>query len=234
MKGEKAVEIFELAKQGNRLPEKMEDLVPLSFIGQSAVAFYRQKIKLMDQLKMTEEQRKATLSDGQDAGEMLLDIEMRIGEICLKEPSMAGRESSRRESILEEGSKIKPKHERIGLKTFSRVSEAQRIAQHPEAVKYVIKKAKENEDIPTKTAVLSEIKFRKSLEPKPIVPKEPKPRPKIDEFVDETTRQIGDLVSSLFKLVGNIHYIESELIKEAFKINLDELSKTIEKIKKEI
>jgi len=60
MQGAKAVEVFELARQGNRLPEKMEDLVPLSFIGQSAVTFFKQRLKLMDKINMTEKQRQAT------------------------------------------------------------------------------------------------------------------------------------------------------------------------------
>ncbi len=69
-KGEKeAMEIFDIVKSNKMLPTKINELVPLSFIGQTAVTFYRQKIKLMTQLKMTEAQRKATLSDGQDAGE---------------------------------------------------------------------------------------------------------------------------------------------------------------------
>ena len=59
-----------------KLP-KLDTLVPLSFIGQAAVTFYRNKIKLMNQLEVTEEQRKATLQDGQEAGELLLDIETR-------------------------------------------------------------------------------------------------------------------------------------------------------------
>jgi hypothetical protein len=89
MKGEEAVELFALIKQENLLPGKVEELVPLSFIGQAAVSFYRQKIKLMDQLKMTEDQRRATLRDGQDAGEMLLDIEARIGELLPSKKEVA-------------------------------------------------------------------------------------------------------------------------------------------------
>jgi len=38
--------------------------------------------------QMTEEQRKVTLRDGQDAGEMILDIERRIGELAEKETSI--------------------------------------------------------------------------------------------------------------------------------------------------
>lgn len=84
-KGEDTVEIFELVMRQKLLPATMDKLIPLSFIGQKAVNYYRDKIKLMDQLEMTEEQRKATLKDGQQAGELLLDIEGRIGEIALAE-----------------------------------------------------------------------------------------------------------------------------------------------------
>jgi hypothetical protein len=47
MKGEQAVEIFSLARAKGLLPEKLTDLVPLSFIGQAAVSFYRAKIKMI-------------------------------------------------------------------------------------------------------------------------------------------------------------------------------------------
>ena len=41
------------------------------------------------------------------------------------------------------------------------MQQSQTIAQHPEIVKKVKEQARENEDIPTKTAVLSEIKYQK-------------------------------------------------------------------------
>jgi hypothetical protein len=81
MDEEEAVKIFDLVVREGKLPATLDRLVPLSFIGSAAVTFYKAKVKLMDQLGMTEEQRKATLRDGQDAGRMLLDIEARIGEL---------------------------------------------------------------------------------------------------------------------------------------------------------
>jgi hypothetical protein len=161
IKGEEAVELFNIVKRNNLLPTGIEELVPLSFIGQAAVSFYRSKIKLMDQLNMTEAQRKATLKDGQEAGEMLLDIEARIGEIAEKEKKamttpLRGVGSGR-------GSKSSgqpPKHERIGIPE-RRMWQAQAIAKHPDIVAKVKAKARENEDIPTRTAVISEINYQK-------------------------------------------------------------------------
>jgi hypothetical protein len=83
---EEAVKIFDLVVKGNMLPTTIDKLVPLSFIGSAAVKFYQAKVKLMNQLGMSEAQRKATLADGQDAGEMLLDIEARIGELIESVP----------------------------------------------------------------------------------------------------------------------------------------------------
>lgn len=157
MKGEKAVEIFEIIKRQKMLPGKMEELVPISFIGQTAVKWYRDKIKLMKQLNMTEEQRKSTLKDGQDAGEMLLDIENRIGELAYSEPRETHKGIPQDQRNLQgKGGK----HERLGLKK-KQMHISQTIHKNPKIVEKVKAQAKENEDIPTKTAVLTEIKYQK-------------------------------------------------------------------------
>lgn len=161
MEGEEAMEIFKIIKAKGMLPQKMEDLVPISFIGQTAVTFYRQMIKGFDKLHMTEEQRKRTLKDGQEAGEMLLDIEVRIGELAQKEeiakPTYRpGLRGSARSELL-------PKHERLGL-SERRVKQSQAIARNPEIVERVKAQAREAEDIPTRTAVVNEIRYQKEKE----------------------------------------------------------------------
>lgn len=50
------------------------------------------------------------------------------------------------------------KAKRLGI-TQRKYQAAQKIAQHPEIVERIKKKAKLNDDIPTKTAVLSEIRY---------------------------------------------------------------------------
>jgi len=160
MKGEEdPMKIFEIVKSKKLLPAKIDELVPLSFIGQAAVGFYRQKIKLMDQLKMTEAQRKATLADGQDAGEMLLDIEARIGEL-LPSPEEAQKLGSRRGADISAGRKTTPCVRPQGVDA-QRAKHSRKIHNNPDIVEKVKKQARENEDIPTKTAVLSEIRYEK-------------------------------------------------------------------------
>jgi hypothetical protein len=161
IKGEEAMEIFKLMKQRGGLPAKLNDLVPLSFIGQAAVSFYRSKIKLMDQLNMTEAQRKATLRDGQDAGEMLLDIETRIGELYEKAPEAErpGRPSVHPGTTKKE---MAPK----GTAINQRFKHSRMIARNPEIVEKVKAQARENEDIPTRTAVINEIRYQKEKQRK--------------------------------------------------------------------
>jgi len=156
---EEAVKIFDLVVKDGRLPASIDKLVPLSFIGAAAVKFYQAKVKLMDQLGMTEDQRKATLHDGQDAGLMLLDIEARIGELSLEVPQ------ARKLEPKPGGARAVPtgeptKAQKIGLPK-RQMQDAQTIARHPEARAAVIAEAKKNEDIPTKTAVLNRIRYEK-------------------------------------------------------------------------
>jgi hypothetical protein len=166
MTEEEQVKIFDLVVQGKQLPATLDKLVPLSFIGSAAVKFYQAKVKLLDQLGMSEEQRKVTLADGQDAGEMLLNIEARIGELAQSIPQ-------ERNQGIPKGQPVgKPlKHEKIGV-SEKRMHDSQTIHRNPAAVASVIKQARENEDIPTKTAVLNEIRYQREKKQTAIAKKE--------------------------------------------------------------
>ncbi len=62
-----------------------------------------------------EAQRKPTLSDGQDAGEMLLDIEAKIGELAYKEPQIStGRPKRSCLGGSDKKAKNQKKPERLG------------------------------------------------------------------------------------------------------------------------
>jgi hypothetical protein len=157
MNQEESVRIFDLVVKGRMLPATMDKLVPLSFIGAAAVKFYQAKVRLMDQLGMSEAQRKATLADGQDAGEMLLNIEARIGELSITAPRTPPRYDVGR-GAREAAGPLKA--ERLGL-TPARMKKSEAIHRNPAAVAKIIKQARENEDIPTKTAVLNEIRYER-------------------------------------------------------------------------
>lgn len=145
------MEVFkELVKRDpNFLALPMEQLVPISFIGDAAVAAYRTIIGQLKRMDKLTEQNEKTLRDGQDAGKMQLLIQAAIG-------------GKLREELPDHGGG----GGRAGVpKVTTAMSEKQRrtartIARHPEAIEEVIKEAQENEDIPTKTAVLNKIAYK--------------------------------------------------------------------------
>ena len=117
-----------------------------------------------------------------------------------------------------------------------RVYQSQTIAKHPDVVEKIKREARRNEDIPTKTAVLSEIRYQREVDIRKRKEKElktPKERPNINEFVEKTVYKINDLVTDLFKIVGNTQYID-RLTKDTFKSKLDVLHGKIEELRKEL
>lgn len=86
---------------------------------------------------MTETQRQATLSDGQDAEEMLLDIEARIGELAEQEQRAAPtvvRTPTGKHQACSVPSGQPPKHERLGLESKRHLRHATTIHKNPDIV----------------------------------------------------------------------------------------------------
>lgn len=140
------------------LDKPLVDLLPLRFMGELAVNAYRGLIKRLDDLPLAQGEKLAKLKDGQDAGKALLMIETRIGELLKSLPIIPIRERS---GSFKGTEKKLPK----GL-NWKESYQAQAIASHPQEVAEVIKEAEANEDIPTKTAVLNKIYYKKEKEEK--------------------------------------------------------------------
>ena len=147
------------------LTKPIEELAPISFIGQSAVSAYRDIIRRLDSLGMTEEQKAKTLRDGQEAGKMLLAIEARIGELLptAEEVAKAVGEGQRGipRTARERGSVPYPE----GVtKKKAQTARAIAAASKDGTLDAVIKEAEDNDDIPTKTAVLNHVRAKKAEE----------------------------------------------------------------------
>jgi len=90
---------------------------------------------------------------------LLLDIETRIGEICLKEKKVKPKSGGDGGGSIPSG--IAPKHERLGLPHPRRVADAQVIAKNPTIVKEIKERAVREDDIPSKAAVINEVRYRR-------------------------------------------------------------------------
>ena len=158
---ENKTEVFQelIKREPSFLDKPLEELLPMRFMGEVAVNAYKGLVKRLDDLPLAQEEKEAKLRDGQDAGKALLMIETRIGELLPKpeeSPSLLGK--AQKEAKKKAGVRILPKDMDI-----RKAHQARQIASHPQEVQEVIKEAEENEDIPTKTAVLNKIAYKREL-----------------------------------------------------------------------
>jgi len=162
-----SMKIFDIVVKENLLPAKIDELVPLSFIGTAAVEYYKSKIKLMTKLETTQEQKNATLKDGQEAGDLLLDIESRIGELLPSAEDMQKIGGEKRKQLISENNKLTQYEAQRGVGALpeginsKKAFQARAIKNNPGIVEEIKKEARDNEDIPTKTAVLNKIAYKK-------------------------------------------------------------------------
>jgi len=153
-------EVFQelIKREPNFLDRPLAELLPMRFMGEVAVNAYRALIKRLDNLPLAQEEKTAKLKDGQDAGKALLMIEARIGQLLPRpeetRPALPGKKTGR----FEAGKKRLPE----GIDSHQ-AHRARAIASHPQEVEEVIREAEENEDIPTKTAVLNKIAYKREL-----------------------------------------------------------------------
>ena len=160
------MEVFhELIKRSpNVLELPINRLAPLSFVGTEAVKYAKGLNKKLDKLPLTLEQKKRWLKDAQEMGEIVIDIEARIGEM-LPPPGETEKLLAKKRKGLEptsfKGIRVLPE----GI-DFRKAYIARQIKNNPEIVEEIKKEARENEDIPTKTAILNRIQYKREKERK--------------------------------------------------------------------
>ena len=179
-----------IKREPNLLSRPLEELVPISFIGQAAVAAYRVMVKRLPDLPMSEEQKKRTLKDGQDAGINLLAIEGRIGELL---PSLEEMKTKEVRVKAAKGERSLPQET-----TRLQAHKARIIANNPGVVNEVIAEAEENEDIPTKTAVLNKVNKKREKERKADAEKRGR---KIQESLSVTAQDLQMRMMQVLTLV---------------------------------
>jgi len=153
------MEIFrELMKYNpNVLSLPPEKLAPIAFVGREAVKFAKSVNKGIATFKIQKEQRERWLQDGQEIGDIVLDMDVQIGRSLPPAEKMM--------EIVGKSQKGIPVPERNGVLPAGITSKeayyTRQIASHPEVVEAVKKEAREINDIPTRTAVMNKIKADK-------------------------------------------------------------------------
>ena len=157
----------------NNLPTNIEDLSKFVLVGRDKLQAVRAEISALKNLNLTKEVREQKLAEGQEIGKLVLLAEARLGELFNLMPKATTnnpsgnnqfRSNSAREEIdqqtVEIEDKPKPKLEVAAQMGFNKnqVSQFQKLADNPVAVKKAIATAQDNGEIVTRSNVLAEIK----------------------------------------------------------------------------
>lgn len=157
---------MELMKQNEErhLPASLDDLAKYVLIGRDKLAMVRAGIRALDKLDVAEGVRQQKREEAQMLAEALLDAEVRIGEILARMPKASNQYKSAQFSG--EPSTFTTKSEAVKELGFdaNQVKRFQTLAANKDLVEQVKIAAKENDDLPTRTAVLELAKHRDKVE----------------------------------------------------------------------
>ena len=170
-----------------QFPTLPEDLAKFILVGREKLQSVKAEIRAIDKLHLAEEVREQKRDEARMLSEALLDAEMRIGELLKKLPKAPGARTDMKPIRSSAERLPETKAQAVARLGFSQ-DQAERfetLASHPDLVEQVKAEARENDDLPTRTAVLNLIKY-----------KEEKGRAE-DRQIDEDARLAKQLTKAL-------------------------------------
>jgi len=159
----------ELIVQNTNLPDKIEDLSRFVLFANEKLNSVRAEIRAIDKLKLSQEVREQKLEEASMVAEALLDAEVKLGELFNKIPkatSAKGNQYTKKWNFDSDVEIPNSKTEIIKNLGFSQ-KQAERLetlADNKNLVEFVKAEARENDDIPTKTRILSLASYQKKME----------------------------------------------------------------------
>lgn len=151
----------ELTVANNNLPSNIEDLSKFVLVGREQLVAVRAAIRAIDKVGVAQEVRKQKLKEGQEIGEAVLDAEVRIGELMRQVPKAQGKRTDTQ--LSNSGVTKLETLESMGFNKMQ-VQRFETLAAHPEIVAQAKAEAKENDDIVTRSLVLSMVKAQKKAD----------------------------------------------------------------------
>ena len=144
----------DLTEYRDNLPATAEDLQKFILIGKESLKAQKAKIRAIEKANMAFAAKEAALQDTQDIADILLDAEVKLGEMLEEiKPkyvgSIPGTHVPKQEKTLPSGITKKESHE------------AQEIAKHPDIVQQVKDEARQEGRVPTSRDVYQKIQDEK-------------------------------------------------------------------------
>ena len=215
-----------LVRYKENLPfnNNVEDIAVFALFNREKLNSVRAEIRAMDKLQLAEEVRNQKKEEAQLLAEALLDAEVRLGELFQQLPKAQGNRTDLTSShqcyeveseLIDTGvDKSKTKKETIESLGFNQ-KQAERfetLAKNKDLVEQVKQEARENDDVATRTQVLSLAKARKQMQEQK--------EEQFKEFCDRSEKG-KKLYGKLIDCLGFINRLDSEDIHNCM-INLDD------------
>ena len=145
------------------LPTSIEDLSRFVLIGREKLVAVRAEIRAISKVGLAQEVREQKLKEAQEISEAVLDAEVRIGELMAKVPKRQGFAAAIHDTAVANAETKEKVIEKAGF-TPKQVQRFEMLAAHPEIVAQAKAEARENDDIVSRSLVLSMVKAQKKAE----------------------------------------------------------------------
>ena len=151
----------DLTLRHDSLPDTIEDLAKFALIGREKLSSVKAEIRAIDKLQLAQDVREQKREESQMLAEALLDAEVKLGELFKQMPKAPGTRTDL-EPRCTAATRLETKEQAADRLGFERtqVHRFETLASHPDLVEQVKAEARENDDLPTRTAVLNLAKHR--------------------------------------------------------------------------
>ncbi|MDD4280369.1 MAG: DNA N-6-adenine-methyltransferase [Candidatus Sumerlaeales bacterium] len=152
---------MDIITQASNLPTKIEDLSRFVLVGREKMVSVRAEIRAIDKLGLGKEVRQQKLDEGQMIADALLDAEVRLGELMRDIPKASGGDRKSENFKLSTDERFEKPKEKIIVELGFNHAQAQRfetLAKYPEVVAQAKAEARANDDIVSRSLVLTRIK----------------------------------------------------------------------------
>ena len=152
----------------SKFPATIDELSKFVLVGREKLVSVRAEIRAIEKVGLAQEVREQKLREAQDISEAVLDAEVRIGELMTQVPKASGGQPFQKKSTEDSGVRSRPQTkadviEQAGF-TPKQVQRFQTLAAHPEIVAQAKAEARENDDIVSRSLVLSMVKSQKKAD----------------------------------------------------------------------
>ena len=144
------------------LPTEFEDVASFAIIAQEKLKSVRAEISAIQRLGLAQDVLQQKIQEAQQIAEVKTRAEMRLGELTAAMPKSTGNQYTKSASSSHD-EKALTKAEALSRAKINRTqaSQYELMAAHPDVVEQAIAEARENDDIVSRSAVLSKIKQAK-------------------------------------------------------------------------